>query len=558
MKRLFILLIALTVFGCKEEVSQAVSAPKEAEGVVEFKVGKRGRLVIVGFDCPEPCRMDYEVVRVEGGKTLRYDASAYDVITYAFFDEKGKFHYDTANYVLILKEGKPKPTAYKFLAYALHYTFDTTEFLNLWEKGLEVYPESLSFMDNYYETLLNIGRITKDSIKAILKGGLKSRADNITFLYGGCLTADWVVKDTALANAFLRLLREKFPGSPQRYSCEVVVRDTFFIVGDYLSDIPQLRSNSRWSFVSHAMRDSTVDPFAFLKAISPRKRFFLDYSALLPVLRGRSDDRLGGVVDSALKLAKDSIRVFVYGVSEGSFTATKRMNVFSIAREMTLSDVIPHWEKVGEWRRVYEELLSDYERLRRSRPFRLRSFAKAAYRVGDTVRFKESLATLLFLYRDTSLLDLAESLGVDTSGLRKLVRFDTLPDIFKAVTLDGDTITKGDLRGKRVVLNFWATWCKPCVDEIPLLNRLVASSHRDVLFLAITSEDPDVVKKFLKEHEFRYTVAIAPKEVFQKLLINGYPTHLVLSREGHIVMRKLGALSEEDLRALSSELSRSH
>lgn len=67
---------------------------------------------------------------------------------------------------------------------------------------------------------------------------------------------------------------------------------------------------------------------------------------------------------------------------------------------------------------------------------------------------------------------------------------------------EGTTTTLEALRGKAVVLEFWATWCQPCVEGIPHLNELAGNmKDKPVQFIAVTSEDPATVKPFLSTHQ---------------------------------------------------------
>jgi len=80
------------------------------------------------------------------------------------------------------------------------------------------------------------------------------------------------------------------------------------------------------------------------------------------------------------------------------------------------------------------------------------------------------------------------------------------PLTLKQMSLSGNLPTWQNLHGTPVVLEFWATWCAPCVNSIPHLNEL-ASKFKSVRFISITDERPDVVEKFLAKHPIEGFVA---------------------------------------------------
>ena len=94
---------------------------------------------------------------------------------------------------------------------------------------------------------------------------------------------------------------------------------------------------------------------------------------------------------------------------------------------------------------------------------------------------------------------------------------------------------------KITVINFWFIACKPCKMEIPELNTLVEKyKGKDVEFLAIALNDPSELKSFLKKTDFDYHVLSINEKDVASLNISGYPTHLILNREGQIVFKSMG------------------
>ena len=125
----------------------------------------------------------------------------------------------------------------------------------------------------------------------------------------------------------------------------------------------------------------------------------------------------------------------------------------------------------------------------------------------------------------------------------------------KLQTPDGQELSLADFKGQKLVLNFWATWCLPCVEEMPLLDAFFqqnASKGFKVLGLAI--DQPSLVRRFLSQRPVAYPIVLAGLEgtELSKILGDeegGLPFTLVLDESGQVVFRKLGKLHPEDLQS---------
>jgi peroxiredoxin len=123
-----------------------------------------------------------------------------------------------------------------------------------------------------------------------------------------------------------------------------------------------------------------------------------------------------------------------------------------------------------------------------------------------------------------------------------------------AVTLDGETFTLADQRGKVVLLNFWATWCPPCQVELPHVRDEIWARHggRDdfVIVSVAREETPEVVQRFLAAHDFGWTFAVDPeRENFARYAAAHIPRNYVIGRDGTIVHQSVG-FETEDFAAL--------
>lgn len=107
--------------------------------------------------------------------------------------------------------------------------------------------------------------------------------------------------------------------------------------------------------------------------------------------------------------------------------------------------------------------------------------------------------------------------------------------------ITGNTVARDALRGKVVVLNFWFPACKPCVAEIPELNRLAERyAPRGVIFVAPSRDDETKVAPFLATHRFAFRVCPAAAGLIRRFEVEAYPTNVVIDREGMMIMRAKG------------------
>lgn len=141
--------------------------------------------------------------------------------------------------------------------------------------------------------------------------------------------------------------------------------------------------------------------------------------------------------------------------------------------------------------------------------------------------------------------------GANSEGAAGAVAVGGRAPSFSLKSLDGTTVTSRSLEGKAVVLNFWATWCGPCVKEIPDLKQVAASSAARVVGIALDEDGLKTVKPFAERFEMNktenYTVLLGDQELFQKFNGLGIPYTLVLDRSQRIVKIYRGPATKESL-----------
>jgi thiol-disulfide isomerase/thioredoxin len=129
---------------------------------------------------------------------------------------------------------------------------------------------------------------------------------------------------------------------------------------------------------------------------------------------------------------------------------------------------------------------------------------------------------------------------------------------FTAPDLDGKPVSLAALRGKVVIVNFWATWCPPCREEIPDLIALQSKYKDQVQVIGVAQDSGSVedVRTFAAKHGMNYPTVLSTPEI-EKLFpgIYALPTSFILDREGHLAQKHIGQLiaarTESETLALS-------
>jgi thiol-disulfide isomerase/thioredoxin len=123
-------------------------------------------------------------------------------------------------------------------------------------------------------------------------------------------------------------------------------------------------------------------------------------------------------------------------------------------------------------------------------------------------------------------------------------------------TPDGKSVDTTDWRGKVLVVNFWASWCPPCVEEMPTLDKLQAEfKAQNVLFVGIGIDSPSNIRQFLEMTPVSYPIVIGGLEGsnLSKQMGNAQgalPYTVVINAQGKATSSKLGKISEEELRSV--------
>ncbi|MHB9151932.1 MAG: TlpA disulfide reductase family protein [Spirochaetales bacterium] len=132
---------------------------------------------------------------------------------------------------------------------------------------------------------------------------------------------------------------------------------------------------------------------------------------------------------------------------------------------------------------------------------------------------------------------------------------------FKVINLAGAEKARANAKGKIVLLNFWATWCPPCKEEIPSIEALsqAMKGKNFEVFAVNLGDDSATVKSFVAEHKLSFPIYLDPKNLLSGTYASqGIPTTYLLDKDGRFIAGMVGAYnySNPDFMSLLDELSK--
>lgn len=134
---------------------------------------------------------------------------------------------------------------------------------------------------------------------------------------------------------------------------------------------------------------------------------------------------------------------------------------------------------------------------------------------------------------------------------RQLVSSGLPAPAFDLPALDGSRTSLASLRGKRVLLHFWATWCGVCRQELSALNAVQdgLGAEEELVTIVADTDDRSALERFVREHGLRYPVLLGTPEVLRAFRIGAFPTNYYLSPDGIIRGQTVGMSTRLSFRA---------
>ena len=160
---------------------------------------------------------------------------------------------------------------------------------------------------------------------------------------------------------------------------------------------------------------------------------------------------------------------------------------------------------------------------------------------------KEKVMKRVFIFT-VSLLVLGSLARVNAQEKETLVKVgDDVPE-FVVEMFDGQKINIKDLKGKIVLINFWATWCPPCQEELKRVQKEIIDRFKgkDFVFLAISREESkEQVKKFRERNGYTFPMGLDPeRKIYSKFATATIPRNFIIDKKGKIVEIEVGYTKE--------------
>lgn len=158
------------------------------------------------------------------------------------------------------------------------------------------------------------------------------------------------------------------------------------------------------------------------------------------------------------------------------------------------------------------------------------------------------ISILIFLSTEISIAK--DNIIVLPEGFIEFKNHPKLPN-FSYLDESGNFQSINITKGKKTIIHFWATWCNPCIEELPLINKFIESENSkdfDFLFISVDIGGSNAIMDFLEKHKLKKIgVASDPNGSVQRILnIRGFPTTIIINKNGEVSYKVEGKINWND------------
>jgi peroxiredoxin len=147
-----------------------------------------------------------------------------------------------------------------------------------------------------------------------------------------------------------------------------------------------------------------------------------------------------------------------------------------------------------------------------------------------------------------------DSLSQEAANMGGLKVGAKAPD-FELKTLTGETVKLSDLKGKKVMLNFWATWCPPCKAEMPAMEQFHKEAGNEVVILAVNIDPHLDVQAFVDENKITFPIPLDAEDTVNEMYqVLSIPTTYFIDTKGNIGNKYIGAMNHDTMKQYTKEL----
>lgn len=472
-----------------------------------------------------------------------------------------------ARFMVYNRDGKPARNGSMNMMYAgKSGRLQVSEVIKHIDREIQDYPENYAA----YQYKWLFSRATPEAIKEDLKKMSEAgRGDTVEYLFAKVVAAT-SMKDEAQARAALTAMASRFPDSLLTLRAFTEYDKAAFtkqFPQTYLAEINRLKKDAAAqnpatalarAALSYLMTDE-VKAYDLAEKVS-RAWASQEENNPLPLYRLAAALEKQAKQDAATDALNKSINGFLNGnyrlyedyVGSGEPTylsAAFRLKAKLAFEKGLFGEALGALAVAKQYQRDSDPRTAEFEAQVWSKLERWDKVADAyAEALRNGSKTAEGLMKELYTKRHGSAEGfepyLAEKMKNAASGKEAGA---TSAPAFTATAIDGKTFDLTSLRGKTVVLNFWFVGCPGCDVEIPALNRLVAEfKDKDVVFLSFALDDKATLEKYLKQNPFHYATVATASTFSDKYGVTGYPTHIIIDKEGRIRGRKVGGSEKTD------------